>query len=306
MLRYLLPSLLFTFSCVASIPNDPNVLRLWDGPAPNHQESEQEEVITDRPSSFAISQVQIPTIEVRLPARRSATGHAVVICPGGGYARLSYNWEGVDIASALNAKGIAAIILKSRLPDDDSNIEPRLSPLLDAKRAMRLVRQNAEDWSIDPAKIGVMGFSAGGHLASTLGTQFDMGDPQAEDMTDRISSRPDFMILMYPVISMREGITHAGSRKNLLGENPSEELVEQYSNELQITENTPPTFLVHSSDDGAVPVANSILFYQSLLDHSVEAEMHLYPYGGHGFGLALGRGRLEEWSDLCIQWIKAH
>lgn len=303
MFRILAPILLLPLTCLASIPDYPSVIRLWDGPAPNHKNSDTQEVITDRPSSFAISQVQVPTIEVRLPARANSNGRAVIICPGGGYARLSYNWEGIDVANVLNAKGIAAIVLKYRLPDEASNETPRLSPLLDAKRAMRLVRSRAEEWSIDPDKIGIMGFSAGGHLASTLGTHFDLGDPEAADPIDRLSSRPDFMILMYPVISMVEGVTHSGSRNNLLGESPSQELVDEYSNELQISAETPPTLLIHSSDDKSVPVENSLRFYHGLIEHGVAAEMHLYPYGGHGFGLALGKGRLERWSELCTDWI---
>lgn len=240
-----------------------------------------------------ISHVQNPTIEVYLPSVRNATGQAVVICPGGAYRVLAYYWEGTDVAKMLNAQGIAGIVLKSRLPDNDSNIEPHKSPLLDAKQAMKLVRQNAEKWNINPNKVGVMGFSAGGHLASTLGTQFDS------------NTRPNFMALIYPVISMQEAITNMESRKNLIGENPSDELIERYSNELQIKTDTPPTFILHSSDDKAVPVANSLRFYENLLEKNITVEMHIYPSGGHGYGLAIGKGNLSSWPERLINWIQS-
>lgn len=287
----------------AALPTNPTIMPLWSGAPPNHQESDLVEIIENDGQITRISRVQTPTIEVRLPTRAQATGRAVVICPGGGYGILAYDWEGVDIASMLNAQGIAAIILKYRLPEDASNVEPRLSPLLDASRALRLTRFHAAEWGINPNQIGVMGFSAGGHLASTLGTHFDAGDSSSKDPVERLSSRPDFMVLIYPVISMIDGITHNGSRENLLGKNPSEELVAFYSNEKQVSPQTPPTFLIHSSDDTAVPVQNSLFFYEALLANKVEAEMHLYPYGGHGFSLAIGRGRLSDWSARCVDWI---
>jgi len=239
-----------------------------------------------------ISHVQKPTIEVYLPAKKSATGQAVIICPGGGYGILAYDWEGTDVAKFLNGHGIAGIVLKYRLPDDDSNAEPHKSPLMDAKQAMKRVRANSRKWNIDPKKLGVMGFSAGGHLASTLGTHFD------ED------SRPDFMALIYPVISFDLSFTHKGSRRNLIGENPSESLVTFYSNEKQIKENTPPTFILHTSDDKVVPVENSLAFYRGLLEKDISAEMHIYPNGGHGFGLATKTPHLETWPTRLIDWLK--
>ena len=299
--RTLLP-LVLSFSLHA-MPSTPLTLPLWEGLPPNHKESALSEQIEQTDNLIMISKVQTPTIEVRLPSRGNATGKAVLVCPGGGYGILAYDWEGTDIAGWLNANGVAAIVLKYRLPEDASNVEPHLTPLLDAKRAMRLARYHAKDWGIDPGQIGVMGFSAGGHLASTLGTHFDAGQAKATDLVERMSSRPDFMILMYPVISMDLAITHGGSRENLIGKNPSEELVRLYSNELQVTPETPPTILVHSGDDGAVPVANSLRFYEALLANKVEAEMHLYPYGGHGYSLAIGRGRLQGWAARCIEWM---
>ncbi len=283
-------------------------LPLWEGPPPNHKDSDLKETVFKQgpdKNLDRIAYVQDPAIEVRLPSPQNATGQAVVICPGGGYAVLAYDWEGIDIANYLNANGIAAIILKYRLPEDASNVVPHLSPLLDSKRAMRLSRFHAKEWNIDPNRIGVMGFSAGGHVASTLGTHFDAGDPDATDPVDRLSSRPDFMALIYPVITMQADFTHAGSRENLIGKSPSEELVELYSNERQVTPDTPPTFLVHSSNDKSVPVKNSLSFYDALLENGVQSEMHLYPYGGHGFSLAIGQGRLSDWPARCVAWMKS-
>ncbi len=304
MLRPLLTLLLSTTMSFAAVETI-EVLPLWDGTPPNHQDSDQSEVAERRDTIQWYYQVQNPTIEVRHPSRGTATGQAVVVCPGGGYWGLAYDWEGTDTAAWLNSLGITAVILKYRLPDDASNVEPWLSPLLDAQRAIRFTRAHAEAWSIDPAKVGIMGFSAGGHLASTAATHFDAGDPDATDPIDRLSSRPDFAILIYPVVSMNPEVSHGGSRRNLLGENPAPEMVAHYSNELQVTAETPPTFLLHSGDDGSVPVENSLRFYRALIAHGVPAEMHLYPYGGHGFALAIGKGRLQGWTARCADWLAA-
>lgn len=250
----------------------------------------QEEAIST--DIIRIGKVQVPLIEVYLPNKRSATGQGVIICPGGGYSILAYDWEGTDIAKFLNSKGIAAFVLKYRLPDVLSSTVPDQVPLLDAKQAMRIVRARAPEWNINPNKIGIMGFSAGGHLASTLSTHFE------ED------TKPDFSILIYPVISMDKSITHSGSRNNLIGNHPSDEMIKLYSNELRVTTKTPPTFLIHATDDDVVPVENSLLYYQALKKNKVSTEMHIYPTGGHGFGLANGNKSLESWSNLMIEWIK--
>ena len=277
---------------------------LWpSGKVPNYQKTDEIEK-RDTSETIHISKVQFPDITVYMPAKRNATGQAVIICPGGGYVNLSYDWEGTDVAKLLNSKGITAIVLKYRLPNSKSNIIPNLSPLMDAKRAIRMTRFYATKWNIKKDKVGIMGFSAGGHLASTLGTHFDNGDPKATDSIEQMSSRPDFMILIYPVISMSKNIMHAGSRNSLIGNHPSDELAKLYSNELQVTKETPPTFLVHATDDKSVPVENSLLFYQALKDNNVPAEMHIYPKGGHGFGLALGKGYLETWTDRLIDWLR--
>jgi len=293
-------------STLYSAMADPNplLLPLWAGTPPNSQPAGRPFERVQEGSILWIRHVQTPSIEVRLPARGNANGQAVVVCPGGGYGGLAYDWEGTDFAGWLNSRGIAAIILSYRLPvDGDVAHQKWLIPLLDAQRAIRLTRAHAADWGINPAKVGIMGFSAGGHLASTAGTHFDAGDPNAADPVDRFGSRPDFMILVYPVISMLKENTHGGSRLNLLGENPSDELVRHYSSELQVTATTPPTFLVHAGDDGAVPVSNSLLFYNALIAHQVPAELHLYPQGGHGFSFGLKKGRLQDWTQLCARWL---
>ena len=279
-------------------------LPLWPaGKVPNFQKTNETE-IRDTADIIRISKVQTPGITVYLPEKRNATGQAVVICPGGGYGMLAYEWEGTDIAKLFNSKGIAAIVLKYRLPNSKSNIVPNLSPLMDAKRAIRLVRYNAAQWNIKKEKIGIMGFSAGGHLASTLGTHFDIGDALSKDSIEQLSSRPDFMLLIYPVISMTKDIMHKGSRNNLIGDKPTDELAKLYSNELQVTSQTPPTLLIHAADDKAVPVENSTLFFQALKDNKVSVEMHIYPTGGHGFGLAIGKDYLATWTDRCIDWLR--
>lgn len=273
------------------------------GKMPNHQSTNEKEK-RDSGDIVLISSVQVPDIAVYLPAKRNATGQAVVICPGGGYGVLAYDWEGVDVAKFLNAKGIAALVLKYRLPISKSNVTPHLSPLMDAKRAMRLARANAAKWNFRKDNIGIMGFSAGGHLASTLLTHFDEGDKNAADTVEWESSRPDFGVLVYPVISMTKPIMHAGSRNNLIGQNPDAALANNYSNELQVTNNTPPTFLVHAMDDDGVPVENSLSFFQAMKDKGVSGELHVYPKGGHGFGLGIGKPGVEEWMNVCVSWMQ--
>ena len=280
------------------------ILPLWSNHIPNYQKTNEIE-IRDSTDILRISYVQKPDISVYLPSKKIATGQAIIICPGGGYRNLAYDWEGSDIAKWLNSKGIAAIVLKYRLPVSKSNIVSHKSPLLDAQRAIRLIRYHAMEWDIKKDKIGIIGFSAGGHLASTAGTHFDSGEPNAMDPVESMSSRPDFLILLYPVITFTKCFMHKGSRYALLGENPDPTLIKYYSNELQVKTDTPPTFIVHAGDDKSVPVENSLVFYQSLKDHGIPAELHIYPEGGHGFSLAIGKGYLESWTDRCIDWLKS-
>jgi acetyl esterase/lipase len=243
----------------------------------------------------------IPTITAYPAPKDKATGAAVVVFPGGGYSHLSEIKEGSDVAAMFNKLGVTAFVLKYRL----GMRYHQPSPLLDAARAVRTVRSRAKEWNIDPAKIGILGFSAGGHLASTLATHFDAGKADAADPIDRASSRPDLVMLIYPVITMGE-FTHQGSKKNLLGDNPSAELVKLYSNELQVTGDTPPAFLVHAMTDPAVPVENSTLFAGALRKAKVPFEMHIYEQGPHGFGLAPGDPILSNWPDRCADWLRVH
>ncbi len=293
---------LFITSIITPVLAQNQILPLWKGDPPNYRET-GEVTIWDTADIIRVRNVQKPDIAVFLPSKKNATGEAVVICPGGGYRILAYDWEGSDIARWLNSRGIAAFVLKYRLPGSASNIVPHKSPLMDAQRAMRLVRSNAVKLNIEPGKIGVMGFSAGGHLASTLSTHYDGGDPSSSDPVEQMSCRPDFSVLVYPVISFTEEFKHSGSRENLLGEDADESLVKQYSNELQVTEDTPPAILIHSDDDKAVPVENSIAYYKALRANQVSSELHIYPYGGHGYSLAIGRGYLSTWPDRVIEWI---
>lgn len=280
------------------------IIPLWPkGKIPNRIESDEKEE-HKRNGILRISTVQEPTLEVYLPAKQNATGEAVLIFPGGGYGILAYDWEGTDIAKFLNGKGIAGIVVKYRLPSSKSQREKHFVPLIDAQRAVRKVRSKATEFHIDESKIGILGFSAGGHLASTLGTHFDEKVYEPLDAIDTQSARPDFMALGYPVISFGPQ-THSGSKKNLLGENPSEEMATYFSNEKQVKQNTPPTFLFHASDDEGVPVENSILFYQALKDKGVSATMHIYPKGGHGFSLARKDPHLSGWTERMFEWIQS-
>jgi acetyl esterase/lipase len=294
---------LFVFLMIKPCLAQNQLIPLWEGDPPNYRET-GEVTIWDTADIVRIRNVQKPDMAVFLPSKKNATGEAVVICPGGGYRILAYDWEGSDIARWLNSKGIAAFVLKYRLPGSRSNIVPHKSPLMDAQRAMRMVRSSAEQWNVDPGRIGVMGFSAGGHLASTLSTHFDVGDPSSPDPVERVSCRPDFSVLVYPVISFNSTFTHSGSRQALLGDDPPGELVEYYSNETQVTPETPPAILIHSGDDTSVPVENSIRYFEALRANRIPAELHIYPYGGHGFSLAIGKGHLSTWPDRVIEWIR--
>ncbi len=250
-----------------------------------------------------ITHVQEPTLEIFLPVKKNANGKAIVICPGGGYAGLAYDWEGTAIAKWLNSIGVAAFVLKYRLPIADTNESSTIVPLTDAQRAIRLVRHHAETWNVSADQVGIMGFSAGGHLASTLATHYDEATVSKPTDIDTISARPDFAMLVYPVISMQAAYTHMGSRNNLIGTQPSEHLINHYSNELQVTDQTPPTFLVHSTDDKSVPVKNSLLFYEALEKSGVPAEMHIYPQGGHGFALGIRGGHEQTWIHRMKEWL---
>lgn len=253
------------------------------------------------PGAVGKEPLDIPTLTPFPAPKETATGAAIVVCPGGGYSHLSEIKEGSDVAKWLNSLGISAFVLKYRL--GMRYHEP--APLDDAERAVRTVRSRAKEWNIDQNRIGILGFSAGGHLASSLGTHFNYGRPNIPDPIDKVSSRPDLMVLIYPVITMGE-FTHNGSKLNLLGENPSPELIRYYSSELQVAKNTPPTFLVHTMTDPAVPVENSMMFADALRKVGVPFEFHLYEQGPHGFGLAPTNPILATWAGRCADWLSLH
>ena len=277
---------------------------LWEKDIPNYKETGEVNTEVFRDNLEISTLVSKPEMSVYLPSQKNSNGQAVLIIPGGGYEVIVNAWEGDDVAKWFNSYGISAIVLKYRLPHGKSNIDREKSPLLDAARAMRIVRENAEDWNLDKDNIGVMGFSAGGHLASTLATHYGDSTLGVKDKIDLLSAKPDFSLLIYPVISMSADFTHEGSRYFFMGENPDKEKMEYYSSEKYVTKDTPPTFLVHSSDDEVVEVDNSIAFYRQLIKNKVDAEMHIFQNGEHGFSLANGQGNVEAWKNLCIAWLK--
>jgi acetyl esterase/lipase len=300
---------LITAIIIASIPflnstAQQKTMNLWPGGIPGLvlTDSYIEKSTTSEGLITRFEKTTNPMIYIFLPPKEKATGTAVLICPGGGYTALAFGHEGNAIASWLNENGITGIILKYRLPSDLIMKDKSIGPLQDAQEAMRIIRRNAVAWNIDPKKVGVIGFSAGGHLASTLSTHYA---DKVYDVSDTVSARPDFSVLIYPVITMDASFTHAGSRKNLLGDNPSDEAIKRFSNELQVNEKTPPAFMVHSADDPAVPVKNSIVYYEQLVKYKIPSELHIFQKGGHGFGLGGSKDTQSAWPGLCISWLKA-
>jgi acetyl esterase/lipase len=287
MKRFLIPTLFAGWLGLASAvaaQEKPELRPLWPDGAPGAKGKDEKDV---------------PGVLVYLPPKDRATGAAVVICPGGGYGFLAMDHEGHQVARWLNSFGVAGVILKYR-------IAPRYghpAPLTDAQRALRYTRAHAQAWGVDPARVGILGFSAGGHLASTAGTHFDAGKQDAEDPVDRLSSRPDFLVLLYPVVSFSGPATHSGSRSNLIGKNPDPQLVEHLSNEKQVTARTPPTFLVHTDEDAGVVPENSVLFYLALRKHKVPAELHVFEKGKHGLGLGPRDLPFSAWPELCRAWL---
>lgn len=280
-----------------------DVIPLWDN-IPNAIEAPdyvEETTYHKNKEVNGVNRVSTPTLTIFLADKNTSNGSSVIICPGGGYTHLSINKEGYKVAKWLNSIGVSAFVLKNRLPTDVTMKDKSIGPLQDAQEAIRMVRRNAKKWNLDASKVGIMGFSAGGHLASTASTHYN--DKVYE--SDETSARPDFSVLIYPVISMEDGITHNGSKVNLLGKIASASVIDKYSNEKQVDADTPPTFLIHSTDDTVVPVENSINYYLALKENKVPAELHIYEDGGHGFGL--GRfGTHLNWPNAFKSWLVAN
>ncbi|MBN1379868.1 MAG: alpha/beta hydrolase [Gammaproteobacteria bacterium] len=267
---------------------------LWSGDMPVKSKQPGQERYEDE----RVYNVRVPEIIPYLAAKNNASGAAVLIFPGGGYEKLSIVKEGKEIANWLNSLGVSAFIVKYRLQEFGHP-----APLMDGLRAIQIVRSKASEWNIDPHKIGVLGFSAGGHLASSVATHYDQRDYLYGDLTS-VAARPDFMILLYPVITFSDPYAHQGSVEALLGEKPAADLIEFYSNEIHVNINTPPTFLMHSSTDESVPMENSMKFYTILRQAKVPVEMHIYQNAEHGFGMREGQGPASEWPALCEQWLR--
>jgi acetyl esterase/lipase len=252
------------------------------------------------PGAKGKKEADTPAVFVYRAPPAKATGAAVVICPGGGYGGLAISYEGHDVARWLNSLGITGVVLRYRVAPYRHPY-----PLQDAQRALRYTRAHAKAWHVDPKRVGVLGFSAGGHLASSAGTHFDAGKKDAADPIDRLSCRPDFLVLVYPVISFTAPYTHTGSRNNLLGRNAPAELVKSLSSELQVTDKTPPAFLAHTTEDTGVPPENSIAFYLALRRAKVPAEIHVFEKGQHGLGLGRKGFAFSRWPELCAEWLRA-
>ena len=276
---------------------------IYEGPVPNALPCNKEEVVSKNATGkIVIANVTSPTVMVFNPVKQDANKTAIIVCPGGGYARLASGHEGNEVAEAFNKIGVTVFVLKYRLPFDSCMTNKEIVPLQDLQQTIKLVRDRAAGFDINPSMLGVIGFSAGGHLASTGITKFS--ESYIEN-TSNTSLRPDFAILGYPVISMDSAICHKGSRDNLLGKKAAAAKIKLFSSELQVTPQTPPTFLVHASDDKSVPVENSVRFYQALIKNKVNAEIHIYQNGGHGFGLN-NTTTSDAWFERAITWMRVN
>jgi acetyl esterase/lipase len=276
---------------------------IYEGPIPNALPCNKEEAVSKNANGkIVIANVTSPTVTVFNPAKQDANKTAIIVCPGGGYARLATGHEGTEVAEAFNKIGITVFVLKYRLPFDSCMTNKEIVPLQDLQQTIKIVRDRAAGFDINPTMLGVIGFSAGGHLVSTGITKFS--ESYIENASNT-SLRPDFAILGYPVISMDSAICHKGSRDNLLGKKPSAAKLNLFSSDMQVTAQTPPTFLVHASDDKSVPVENSIRFYQALIKNKVNAEMHIYQNGGHGFGLN-NATTSDAWFEKVAAWMRVN
>jgi acetyl esterase/lipase len=279
---------------------DPPAMPLYAGEIPNAIQAPDEESLRDPAEPFPFYQnISRPTVTAYKPAKQDPKRTAVVIFPGGGYRGVSIQKEGYNVARAFNEMGVTAFVVKYRTPSDRHMKDKRTGPLQDAQQAIAMVRRDAARWQIDPARIGIMGFSAGGHLAATAGTKFDSPVLAQWSSAD---VRPDFLMLIYPVITFTEATVHSGSRKMLLGETPSQADMQRFSAELAVTDRTPPTFLIHAADDETVPVANSIRFFEALQARKIPVQLMIYPAGGHGYGLNNATTR-DRWIERARQWL---
>ncbi len=294
--------LIFSFIVHTAGWSQDTIVPLWPDKIPFRIETDETEV-HQKEGILRISKVQYPEIEVYLPSKANATGHGVLIFPGGGYHILAYDWEGRDIAKMLNTKGIAGVVVKYRLPTSASIHKNHLVPLLDAQRALKLVHTMAEGLNLDSNKIGIMGFSAGGHLTASLGAHYDQELIKPHDEIDVMEARPNFIVLLYPVIQFGSASTHKGSQEALLGKSTETQWVDFFSLEKQIRDDHAPTILFHASDDTGVPVENSLSLYQALHQKNIPTALHIFPQGGHGFGLAPQMPLVKEWPKLLTDWI---
>ena len=293
-------SLSLTLICFALITCAQTVMPLYPDSIPNSKPvPDEEKADTNASGRVMISKISRPTLTVYLPPKEKANGAAVIVVPGGGYRMVAAVHEGSEVAQRFNEMGVTAFVLKYRLPSDETMVNKEIGPIQDAQQAIKLVRDRAKEWGIDKSRVGIIGFSAGGHLASTAGTHFNHA---YIDAGKKANLRPDFMILVYPVISFADSICHMGSRDNLIGKNPSPEKKEEYSNELQVTKKTPPTYLVHAEDDSTVKVQNMLLFATALQKYKVPFDFYLYEKGGHGFGLVNKTSEVK-WMDLVQEWM---
>ena len=289
-------------TCFMQYANAQQTMPLYDGKIPNSKPYSTKEWWEPQSNGDTIVHyISHPTLTVFLPDKAIANGTAVVICPGGGYWITSIVKEGYAVAREFNKWGVAAFVLNYRIPNDSSMVDKKIGPLQDAQRAIQLVRLNAAKWNVDPGKVGIMGFSAGGHVASTAATHFQTS---YIDNPGNTNLRPDFAIFIYPVISFQDNIGHIGSRDQLIGKNPPKSLIDSFSNELRVTAQSPPTFLVHATDDNVVPVMNTISYYEALLKFHIPAEMHIYKAGGHGFGMH-NPTTDDEWMQQCKNWMNS-
>ncbi|HRH48217.1 MAG TPA: alpha/beta hydrolase [Panacibacter sp.] len=300
-------TLIATIMFIAGSIKGQKVIPLYDGDIPNSKPcsvTQREFIDTswNKNGLLIVQNIVKPTITVFEAPADKRNGTAVLICPGGGYGVVAAGHEGADVAKKFNEIGVTAFVLYYRLPNEACMTNKAFVPLMDAQQALYFIRKNAKQYGVDENKVGIMGFSAGGHLAASASVHFN--DAVRKELSGE-NLRPDFSLLIYPVISFSDSVGHIGSRDNLIGKTPDQKLLHYFSNEEQVTDQTPPAFFVHSSDDGGVKPDNSILYYQALVKHHISAEMHLYAHGGHGFGLN-NTTTTDQWFERCINWMKAN